>query len=320
MTLLRKIYCGLLAIVLSGIILSGCSMDKSVIEPDTSTSSVTITDSLGNSFELAKDSTVVSLYASYSECWLLSGGELSGVTRDAIEERDLNLSENISIVGSVKEPDLEKIIALNPDYVIMSADVTADLELEDQLKALNIAYGYFCVDTFEDYDNMMYQFCSVNNNMDSYNENVTKVKERIDEIKESVSKSSASANNTVLLMRAFSSGVKAKGDDNTAGYILKELNCNNIVDSYPSLLEDLSMEEVINQDPDYIFVLTMGDENAALSYIDDNMKNNPAWNGLSAIEKGNYYVLPKELFHYKPNNRWADSYEYLAKILYPDCF
>ena len=29
-------------------------------------------------------------------------------------------------------------------------------------------------------------------------------------------------------------------------------------------------------------------------------------------------LLPRELFHYKPNARWGESYAYLAKILYPD--
>jgi len=28
-------------------------------------------------------------------------------------------------------------------------------------------------------------------------------------------------------------------------------------------------------------------------------------------------VLNKELFHYKPNARWGESYEILANILYP---
>ena len=33
---------------------------------------------------------------------------------------------------------------------------------------------------------------------------------------------------------------------------------------------------------------------------------------------GRYVILPGELFHYKPNKRWGESYEYLADILYPE--
>ena len=36
--------------------------------------------------------------------------------------------------------------------------------------------------------------------------------------------------------------------------------------------------------------------------------------------KENRELLPKDLFHYKPNERWDESYEYLARILYPSVF
>ena len=118
----------------------------------------------------------------------------------------------------------------------------------------------------------------------------------------------------------LASGVKAKGDDILAGVILKEYGLRNIVDDAPSLLEDLSMEEIIRRDPHWIFVVTMGDEAAAAAYMRQNLESDPAWNGLSAVREGRCVLLPQDLFHYKPNERWDESYEYLAKILYPDLF
>jgi len=38
------------------------------------------------------------------------------------------------------------------------------------------------------------------------------------------------------------------------------------------------------------------------------------------VKEGRYIVLPKDLFHYKPNNRWGESYQYLGEILYPTLF
>lgn len=306
---------------------TGCGNGNKTSEPDTSYNEpvsdnkegVSITDSMGNSVTLNADSTVVSLYASYSECWLLAGGTLAGVTKDAFEERELGLSKDIKVVGSVKEPDLEAIIMLDPDYVIMSADLTAHTDIENNLKDAGISYGYYRVDTFSDYDYIMTQFCKVTGRDDLYHKNVIETSERIASIKDTV-QNAGMKSPTVLLMRAFSTGVKAKGDDNTAGMILKDLGCFNLVDNNPSLLEDLSVEEIIMSDPDYIFVTTMGDENEALAYLEDNMISNPAWSGLKAIENDCYHVLPKDLFHYKPNNRWDESYEYLAKILFPECF
>ena len=60
------------------------------------------------------------------------------------------------------------------------------------------------------------------------------------------------------------------------------------------------------------------DEEQALAYLEEHFESNPAWAGLSAVQSGRYLLLPKELFHYKPNARWGESYAYLAEILYPD--
>ena len=306
--------------------LFGCSTDKKQPESSgsvtdalsentetESTGKVTITDSEGNQASLDSGARVVSLYASYAECYILAGGMPVGVTKDALDERDLGLPEDTGIVGTVKEPNVEAIISLDPDYVIMSADLTAHADIEDNLKNAGIQYGYYRVDTFEDYSYIMSQFCAVTGRDDLFEKNVTDIKNKIEKVKENAYSSENAPK--VLLMRAFSTGVKAKGADNTAGIILRDLCCHNIADDDSSILEDLSIEKIIEEDPDYIFINTMGDEDAAISFLNDNMMNNPAWNGLKAVQNDNCHILPKELFHYKPNNRWAESYEYIADLL-----
>ena len=39
---------------------------------------------------------------------------------------------------------------------------------------------------------------------------------------------------------------------------------------------------------------------------------------LRAVQEGRIYFLEPHLFHYKPNSRWAESYETLYEILYAD--
>ncbi|MEG0803416.1 MAG: ABC transporter substrate-binding protein [Pygmaiobacter sp.] len=126
------------------------------------------------------------------------------------------------------------------------------------------------------------------------------------------------AHPSVLLLRASASGVKAKADDNLAGLILKDLGADNIASRHENLLEELSIEEIISEDPDYIFVVTMGaDSEKAMASLAEGIGANPAWSDLSAVKNNRLIVLPKELFHYKPNAHWGESYEYLADILYP---
>ena len=275
-----------------------------------------VEDALGNAVLIPESPRVVSCYGSFADCWLLSGGSLVGVTEDAVEEGIVSESE-VTVVGSVKSVNLEQIIALDPDFVILSADLAAHLKLRDALEAAKIPHGYFRVDSFSDYKALMAQFCAVNHGEDAFERYVTRVES---DIRDLMARLPSESDLDFLLVRVYSTGMKAKTEDNLAGQILAEFALHNVASQHPSLLEDLSVEQVIRSDPDFIFALAMGSEDAAEEYLRLNVENNPAWSGLSAVKNGNYHLLPKDLFHYKPNERWAESYEYLAKIIYPEIF
>ena len=298
----------LICIFLALLLLSGCAPRQEA------EGHFSFTDDLGYSVSLAGWERVVSLYGSFGETWLLAGGALTGTTKDAITERALPLDEDIAIVGTVKEPNLEQIIALDPDFVILSADTAAQVKLHDALTLAKIPHAYYQVDTFDDYLAMLEQFCHMTGRSDLYEQNGLRVQTQIREILESVS---GKAGPEVLLLRAYSTGVKAKGADNLAGFMLQDLGAVNIADRDGSLLENLSLEAIVAADPAHIFISVMGQEDAALTYLQENWGKNPAWTGLTAVREGRVTVLPKELFHYKPNANWGESYACLAQILYP---
>ena len=266
---------------------------------------ITFTDALERSVTVKKNPvSVVSLHGSYAEAWSLAGGVITGATRDVIDEnRNVN-GDNIIMVGTNKDPNLEQILALAPDFILLSADLDSQLKLNDAFA--DIPHAYFSVDSWQDYLNQMAIFCEITGREDLYQQNAASVENQIQEILLSVPKTDNPP--TVLLIRAFSSGVKVIGANNQTG--------DNLADRDNSPLQDLSLEIIIQEDPDFIFFTTMGDESAAREYLENGLFQNPAWNGLSAVQNERVMILPKELFHYKPNNRWGESYAYLEKILY----
>lgn len=278
---------------------------------------ITYCDVFGREQELSAENAkrVVALYGSFAEAWEEAGGTLVGVTEDAIKERNMDLGKDVAVVGSIKEPNFEEILALSPSLVILSADIAAQVDLEPALRQAGIPYAYFRVDTVEDYMEMIRIFSCVNGREDLYEQNAKPVYDKVQEIKTLVA---SQPNPTGLLIRAFSTGAKAKGADNQTGVIMQDLGVDNIVARHDSLLEDLSIEEIITEDPDYIFIITMGNEQEAFSALEKGVMANPAWADLTAVKQDKCYLLPKNLFHYKPNARWAESYAYLAKILYPN--
>ena len=97
--------------------------------------------------------------------------------------------------------------------------------------------------------------------------------------------------------------------------MLGELGCENIADSAPLLLDGLSIEAILKENPDYIFFSPMGDEESSKAYMESVLKD-PLWQSLDAVKAGKYTYLPKDMFQYKPNARWADAYRFLSELLY----
>lgn len=277
-------------------------------------SSTSITDDLGYKHTITNPKRVSAVMGSLAEIWLLAGGSLVGVTEDAVSERNLVIAEDVTILGDVKQPNPEKLIDIDTELVLLSADLEGHQKIYDTLSAAGMTAVYFHIDSFEDYLRVLKISTDINRRPDLYEKNGLEIQEQIDAV---IERSKMEEQKSVLFIRAFSSGAKAKGSDNLTGEILKNLGCDNIVERHDSLLEELSIEEIIMEDPDYIFVVVMGeDQEAALNVIAEGIAKNPAWGELTAVKNDRFIVLPKDLFHYKPNNRWGESYEYLANILF----
>ena len=272
-----------------------------------------LVDDRGAAIPATAPQRVVSLYGSYAEAWAQAGGTLVGATEDAVSERGMDLG-TAQIIGTTKAPNLERILALDPDLVILSLDIAAQVSAAEVLEAAGVPCAAFRVDTWQDYARMMDVFTALTGRRDLYEAIIPPMQAAIGE---TIASAQAQNAPTVLLLRAYSTGVKAKADDNLAGAMLEDLGCVNIAAREPSLLEELTLEAIVVEDPDCIFISVMGgDEEAALAVVEETLGQNPAWQGLTAVKEGRVYVLPRDLFHYKPNARWAESYAYLYELLF----
>ena len=273
------------------------------------------TDDLGREVIVREPERVATLIGSFTDIWLLSGGEVTAAANDSWESLQLPLGEDVVNLGSIQEPDIEKLIASQPDLVLASVNTDADLEMEEILMQAGIPTAYFAVSNFDEYLHMLDICTQITGRRDLYEQNGLKVQEQIDKTRERID----GREPKVLFLRASSSSVKAKGSEgNVCGEMLSDLGCVNIADSNHGLLDDLSMEAIIAENPDFIFVTIQGNnQEAAMQNVEEMLLSNPAWSALSAVKEGNYYLLDKRLYNLKPNAKWGDAYEGLADILYP---
>ena len=272
----------------------------------------TVTDANGR--EITFDSPpgrVVSLLGSYGEVWLEAGGNLVGTTEDAVRDGIANL-------GSHSQPNMELLMALEPDFVILSADTAAHPAIGGVLESAGIAHGYFSMQTWQGYMEMLKTFTGLTGREDLYKEKETSVRSSIETTVADAQSHPDYGEQTALLLRSYVTSVKAKGSEGTvAGPILKEMGLVNIADTDALLSENLTMEAILVADPDWIFVVTMGANQAgAEKMLEDTLLSNPAWNTLSAVREGRYAVLDRGLFHLRPNGRWAEAYKEIYRLVY----
>ena len=277
--------------------------------------SVTFTDALGREVTVDAPERVGIASGSFAECWLLAGGTPTAVTQDALEERDLELPKDIINLGSVMRPSAEAILDADLDLLILASNMKNHVELAETLDKVGINYAYVNIETFDDYLNTLKIFTDITGRKDLYEQNGTAISKQIDDI---IAESKMETAPKVLILRTSSSKITARNSDTMVGQMLKNLGCINIADAEDSLLEELSLEVIARENPEYIFVICHGEVEEAKANLENMMASNPIWNTLDAVKSDRLYYLEKELFHYKPNNRWAESYQVLAKIFAED--
>ncbi len=277
---------------------------------------VPFTDDLGRALAVSKPTRVAALIGSYADVWCLAGGRdtLVAAADDAWTSFDLELGDDVADLGAVKEPNLELLLAAEPDLILASVNTQADLDLMDTFEEAGIPAAYFDIQTLEDYLNMLDICTRLTGQTENYALYGTDVAARC---QAAIDLQDGSAP-TVLCMRATGSSCKVKGsEDFVLGEMLADLGCVNVADGNGALLEDLSLEAILAADPDYIFVVLQGaDPTRAQETLDETLLQNPAWQSLRAVEEGRFYTLAHRLYNLKPNALWGEAYEGLADILY----
>lgn len=302
-------------LIVSLLFLAACRPSlQAVSEED----AVTFTDDLGQTLTLVqKPSRVAALLGSFADVWQLSGGEICAAANDAWEDFGFS-SETAIRLGGAHSPNFELLLSASPDLVLASASTASHVAMKETLADLGIPVAYFDVVSFDDYLRMLSVCTSLTGRRDLYAQNGTDIRDAILSVKADYAAQDLSASErTILLLRASSGFVKAKGSEGTVlGEMLKDLGCINIADGDQTLLENLSVERVIEKEPRHIFVVTMGnDTEAANASLDRMMAENPAWGTLSAVREGRLYRMDKKLFNLKPNARWAEAYQTLYETI-----
>ena len=302
----------LFILLLSLLLLCGCAPRQEGGEGD-----YAFTDHTGAEVTVPyKPQTVAVLTSSLADLWVTARGQVDITVGEAVARGFADTDAVLVDDGAGKTVNLELLIASKPDLVLYSAELSGQLACAESLQAAGIPAAGVSVETFEDYLALLKICTDILQKEAAYETYGVQLQAKVDALL--AHGRSQRSQPKVLFVRAGSSAkyTKAKTADNHfVCKMLEQLGTVNIADSAPVLLDGLSLEAVLLEDPDVILFTTMGDEETGEAYM-QSLLADPVWQTLTAVKTGRVHQLPKELFQYKPNARWDEAYTYLIDLLY----
>lgn len=305
----------LICIVSLCLLFTSCAFKE---EPTVPHNPTVFSDDLGRTVSVTEPKRIAVLLGSYAQICQLAGVTVCAAPDDAWEDLGLDLPASTVNLGSIDKLNLELLLSSQPDLVIASSKRSQHIQWMDTLTAAGIPVAYFNIDDFDDYLRILQLCTGFTGRNDLYQQHGTAVQAQIDAVlAQNRQRLNGKEGPTVLCMTASASTIRAQNSEGTVlGAMLKTLGCRNLADSDTMLLDNLSIERILEADPDYIFIVQRGDDTAGMqAYIKQLLMDHPAWASLSAVQNGRVHIMEKNLYNLKPNHRWGEAYEKLEAIL-----
>ncbi len=312
---MKRQLCALLAAVMvMALLLAGCGNEQQKTADQAAF--VTVTDDLGRQVELkAKPSRIVVTSASFLEPLEAVGGAELVVGRPDSKTKMPAYAKDITSVGKVYQIDTEKVLACQPDLVIINKGMNE--KLVEALEGSGIKTLVLDMKSYEDVKREVNTLAAVTGNKEKGEALIKDMDEKIAAVKNSI----PADKRRVSIIHSTSQGLSVQLDGSIAGSVAKMLGWENVASGSKPLEKNpdaapYSMETLVEQNPEIIFVTSMGKLSAIKASMEETMQG-PAWQSIPAVRDKKVYYLPQELFLLSPGIHYPEAVAEMAKCVYP---
>ena len=261
-----------------------------------------------------KPERIVVTSASFLEPLYAVGGEVVG--RPESKTKVPAAAKDVPRIGRVYQIDAEKILALKPDLVILNKGMNE--KLVDTLAANYIKTLVLDMKSYEDVKREIGIFAALTGDAAKGEAIVQKMDADIAAVRASIPQEKK----RVAIIHSTGQGLSVQLDGSIAGSIAKMLGWENTAAGMPALDKNpdaapYSMETLVAQNPDIIFVTSMGEEAEIRASMEAMFAESPAWQSVGAIRDGRVYYLPQDMFLFSPGIEYPDAVKYMARLVYP---
>ena len=311
----KKLAC--ICMCVAALVAVGCGGGSKEQAVDTSKAYLTLKDAAGRQVVLqAKPERVVSLSPSYLGMIDAVGGKVVGRAPSKVGIIPDSM-QAVPEVGLVFNINMENLVALKPDLVL--AGRNQHEKFVPLLESNKINVIEFDAKTFDE----VKQTVKILGDIYGSPEKAKAENELLDKQISAITSKLPNDKKRIVIMHATASSVTVEGSHSIAGCVSDILGFENVAAAALNGKSDktpYSMESLVGQNPDLIFITSMGKAEEIENRLRMDFKKNPAWNSLAAVQQGKVYVLPEKLFLLNPGLRYPEAVKYMAQQVYPEVF
>ena len=307
---MKKLLLSSIALVMIVLALAGCG--KSTSSSSATTKELTFN---GQTYTVPKDPQKIAVLSNsiLSMLYAVDGKAISRVsTTDKLPPE----IEALPVLGQTANINMEQLLGLNPDVVLGLEN--QHKKYETQLQSSKIPAVLINYDGIKDNVPLLTFLGELTNHQDKAKTVIATYENNIAKVKDSV-KSQQPAR--VAVLRATGKGVTAETDAAITASMVKELGMTNVVSAHldkttTDKTVPYSLETLAADNPDIIFVVTMGKEEEITKSMKKAMTDNPAWANLKAVQNNRVIYLPSKLFLLNPGLQTPEAMARLVKEAY----
>ena len=312
--MLKKIFLLMLALMLT----AGCGDDGSAPPKEDSPPFAILTDQASRQVIFKKKpERIVVTSAAFLEPLHVLDANIVGRPDSRTQMPDWAV--DIPSVGRVYQIDVEQLLACRPDLVIINKGMNE--KLIGVLDENNIPALVLDMKTYEAFKRVI-RTCAILTENDAKGEElIAAMERRIEAVVEKMPKEKR----RVAIIHSTAQGLSVQLEGSIAGSVIKKFGWTNVADGMTPLESNpdaapYSMETLAEQNPEIIFVTSMGPIDEIRADMEAMIAGNAAWQTIEAAREGRIYYLPQDLFLLSPGLRYPEAFEMIAQLVYPTAF
>ena len=307
---MKKLLLCSLALVMVVLAIAGCG--KTTSSSSATTKELTFN---GQTYTVPKDPQKIAVLSNsvLSMLYAVDGKAISRVnTTDSLPPE----IEALPALGQTANINMEQLLSLNPDLVLGLEN--QHKKYEAQLQSSKIPTVLINYDGIKDNVPLLTLLGELTNHQDKAKTVIATYENNIAKVKDSVKGQQPAR---VAVLRATGKGVTAETDAAITASMVKDLGMTNVVSTHldkttTDKTVPYSLETLAADDPDIIFVVTMGKEEEITKAMKKAMTDNPAWANLKAVQNNRVVYLPSKLFLLNPGLQTPEAMARLVKEAY----